>query len=489
MVLLTKSKYLNGLESLRYLWILFNASDRIPPFNTATLHKFEQGHAVGELAKKAYPHGIDVPTDDFMGNLRKTKELLKKRVPLFEGGFMVDNLFSRVDILNPVEGSDDEWDIIEVKSSTQVKDVNIEDVSFQLHCCRKAGLNIRKCFLMHVNNEFVKNGEINPEEFFIIEEVSDQVDGAIVGIDERVKLMFDTIKLKECPSFKINDINNSPYGNPTIDEFYDNLPKNNVFELYRGKKQAQNLYNEGIVLMRDIPDEYKLSDKQRVQRDSVILEKPHINKEGIKEFLNTLQHPLYYFDFETINSAIPLFDGTRPYQQIPFQFSVHIVSEDGSIEHKAFLAEGKEDPRPEILKAMKDSLGDKGSIIVFNQAFEISRLKELADSFPEYADWAFGIIARIVDLILPFRNFHYYSPEQKGSASIKKVLPAITGKGYDNLDINNGEDAFISFMKVTYGNVPESERLKVRKNLEEYCKLDTEGMIWIVDELKKMTGN
>ena len=215
-----------------------------------------------------------------------------------------------------------------------------------------------------------------------------------------------------------------------------------------------------------------------------------IELEQISQFLDSLVYPLYYFDFETFSMAIPPFDGTHPYQNVPFQFSLHVVQKPGGkTEHFSFLAEDAADPRPALLAELKRLLGESGSIIVYNQSFEAGVLRELGEAFPEYAEWAAGITERFIDLFIPFRRLWYYHPSQKGSASLKAVLPAVTGKSYEGLDIANGEDATLSFQRVTFGeDVPEEEKAKVRDDLIKYCGLDTEGMVWIVEELAKL-GN
>jgi len=201
--------------------------------------------------------------------------------------------------------------------------------------------------------------------------------------------------------------------------------------------------------------------------------------------LSSLQYPLYFFDFETISPAVPLFDGTKPYQKIPFQFSLHVVrTENDKPEHFSFLSEGAKDPRPELLSELKKVLGDKGSTVVYNQAFEKGILEALGIVFPDYSNWIEGVISRLVDLLIPFRNFDYYHPAQKGSASLKAVLPALTGISYMGMNIGNGEDASIAFLAVTFGDVSDEVRNKVREDLEEYCGLDTEGMIRIIDRLR-----
>ncbi|MFH1584494.1 MAG: DUF2779 domain-containing protein [Actinomycetota bacterium] len=483
MTLLTKSKYVTGLQCPRCLWVMMHEKERIPEPDVVTQHRFDQGHLAGNLAKSCFPKGIDISEDDFMKNIETTKELLKKRKPLFEAGIMADNLYSRADILRPVK---DAWDIIEVKSSTKVKDVNIQDVSFQKYVYEKAGLKINKCFLMHINNQYVRKGKIDPNQLFIIEDITEDVNSASIGIQERIKALFDAISKKECPEISIGPFCRDPYECALHEECWHKMPKNSVFDLYGSMKKGFELFDNGITNIKDIPDDFRLTTNQQIQRECEKTKKPFIDKDKIKEFLNSLEYPLYYLDFETYSTAIPLYDDLKPYQQLPFQFSLHIYEKNGKITHKEFLAKGKGDPRKEFLKALKAGLGDKGDIIVYHQCFEIGRLKELAEALPEYKEWVASVIDRIVDLLMPFRKFYYYNPKQQGSASLKKVLPAITGKDYSHLEISEGMTASLQYLEITHGEGTKEEIEKIRKQLLEYCCLDTEAMVWIIDELKKL---
>lgn len=197
-------------------------------------------------------------------------------------------------------------------------------------------------------------------------------------------------------------------------------------------------------------------------------------------------------DFETYATAIPLYDGLKPYQQVPFQFSLHLIEKEGKkAKHYSFIAEGSGDPRPEFLKELKKVWGEKGSVIVYNQSFEQTVLKKLAEYYPLYKSWVDSIVNRMIDLLIPFRSFAYYHPKQKGSASIKYVLPVLTGATYEDFEIANGSEASLEYLFITHGSyggekaTPE-EIKKVRANLERYCGRDTEGMIWILEKLKRL---
>jgi hypothetical protein len=481
--LLTKSKYLVGLQCAGYLWDLFHNPERIPKPDKVMQYNFDQGTIIGNLAKNVFLDGIDIPEGNFMESIRMSKALLSKRVPLFEAGFMVDGIYSRADILKPA--GKDSWDIIEVKSGTKVKEVNIHDVSFQKLCYEKAGLKIRKCFLMTLNNEYVRKGEVDVNKLFKQTDITEKVEKISAGIETRIAELKKVIQLAKRPKVPITHNCKTPYACPLKKECWSFLPEGNVFELSRGGKKSFDLYNNGIVLIKDIPQDISLTDKQGLQHQCACTGKTHFCKDSISKFMGKLKYPLYYLDFETFGPAVPVFEGTKPYQRIPFQFSLHIVQEDGKTEHISFLAEGQSDPRKKFIKALKNSLGTEGSIIVFYQTFEQGLMKELARDFPEYSDWVISLNHRYLDLYKPFSKFHYYNPKQKGSASIKKVLPAVTGKGYDGMYIADGMTASIRYVESEFGDCSESKRKKIRSSLEKYCGLDTEGMIWIVDELKR----
>ena len=484
--LLSKSKYLTGLQCPKYLWMQIHEPDRIPEADAITQYIFDQGHVVGEYAKKLFPGGIDIPHDDFMDNIVTTKKLLVERKPLFEAGIRYGNIYSRLDILNPVD--EDEWDIIEIKSGTSVKEVYIDDVSFQKFCCEKAGLGIRSCKLGFINKQYIKYGEIDPRELFILEDISTQVEEISEGMEERVCNLLEVISNKACPEMTIGQHCLAPYECPLRVECWEFLPKNSIFDLRGGKTNQFSLYEQGILSIKDIPDDIPLSRQQQIQKECVMTSNVHVEKEEIRQFLNKLKYPLYYLDFETFGPAIPLYDGTRPYQDVPFQFSLHVVKNDASEPvHHSFLADGIVDPRLQILRELQKLLGSEGSIIAYNAGFEEGVLKELVEASPEYTDWLEGILTRVVDLLYPFTNFHYYNASQKDTASLKKVLPAVTGKGYEEMSIGAGMDASVAYGRIMFSDATQEEISRVRADLVKYCKLDTEGMIWVVDKLRQLS--
>jgi CRISPR/Cas system-associated exonuclease Cas4 (RecB family) len=483
---ISKSKFLQGLQCPKLIWSAFNAKHLLPEADANTQAVFDQGHEVGKLAKRIFPNGIDIVSDptDFEKAIQLTQKHLPSRRPIFEAALSANGGFARVDILNPI--GKNEWDIIEVKSTTGLKDVHIPDLAFQAWVFTTAGIKIRRCFLSHINNQFVRHGEIDPTEFFTLRDVTAEVSAFSRGMEEQFDDMGKIIRAAKCPDVQIGKHCDSPYTCPLHEHCWSFLPAQNVTELYDDKKGRRwDLLKRNILRISEIPTDYPLSPKQVIQRKVAQSGTPHVEHTEIQTFLKNLEYPLHFLDFETFSTAIPMFDGTRPYEQIPFQFSLHIVHKPGTKpEHRKYLAEGRNDPRAEFMQVLRKAIEPSGSIVVFNASFEKSRMKECAELLPEYESWVNSVNQRVVDLLNPFKAFHFYHPDQRGSASMKQVLPAMTGKDYSKFEIQEGGAASREFVRVTFSDVSESERKRVRKALELYCGQDTEGMVWILDTLR-----
>ncbi len=475
---LTKSLYMKGWQCPRLLWLA--ARKLLPEPTLADKMKMEQGGVFEAYAHKLFPEGVNLAGMEYEENLEKTKQLIKEKKTLFEAGIEFGDLFLRADVLQPDK---DGWNLIEIKASTKVKKEHIPDLAFQKYVCEKAGLKINKTFVIILNKEFIKDGEINPKELSATEEVTEKVN-LVDDIEKNTKLFLKIMNQKTEPDIIISMQCGKPRECALKQECWGTLPENNVLQ-FTNWRMYWKLLEQGITDIKDTPEDIQLKPKDEVIFESVTKNKTYTSKEHIKHFLKSLHYPLYHFDFETFDTAVPIFDRSRPWQKIPFQYSLHIEQEDGKTEHFEFLAEGEKDPRPELLKNLKKQIKGEGSVIVFNKSFEIGRFRELMEDFPEHKDWIEDVLDRIVDLAIPFQNYHYYNPSQKGKYSIKKVLPAITGKGYENLEIAGGGDASARYF---YSHVEHKldNKEDIRKNLLKYCCLDTEGMIWIIDGLKKI---
>ncbi len=489
---LTKSKFLNGLQCPKLLWIRCNAPDSIPAPSQRLQVVFDIGHRVGVLATQRFPGGYQVQEDDFLKNIQETRTLLsaKDPRPIYEAGIKAGRLYARADILAPSLETPGAWDVVEVKCGTDVKDVYLQDIAFQRYCYEKAGVKVGRCFLMHINNQYVRSGDINVEEFFALEDVTADIAPLLQKMTELTDGLLKVIDLPVCPHIGIREHCTKPYDCQMVPSCWSFLPEAHVLELSRGKSKGFDLIDQGVLRIADIPDNYKLTDNQMVQRQCALSGREYLDKDEVAKFLKTLQYPLWHMDFETLFEAIPRFDGIRPYQQVTFQFSVHLQKSPGAKpEHFEFLHKASDDPRPAFLKALKACIGPEATVLAYNMSFEKGRIKELGEAFPEYADWCGDVIARMEDLIVPFRSFLYHHPAQHGSASLKKVLPALVGKGYEGMTIADGGQATTEYARVTYGEgVAPADRAKVYADLEAYCGQDTKAMVDILEKIIVLAG-
>jgi hypothetical protein len=476
---LSKTKYLDGIKCPKLLWFEYNKTADVPKPDAAQQAIFDQGKKVGELAQKLYPDGIKIEREQMPEKMHaKSLEAAKLRRPMFEAGLIYGRAYALPDILVPVE--DNAWDLIEVKSGTEVKEEYLIDAAFQKYVYTGAGLNIRRSYLMYIDTEYLRRGEIEPKKLFKKEEIKTDLAGIKSVIDELLKIVSG-----QEPKIMIGPQCAKPYDCPLEELCWEFLPEGDIFQLRGRKEKLWALLDQGILKITDIPLE-GLSEKQLIQVQSHQTGKAHVDKEGIREFLAELKYPLYFLDFETIMPAIPAYDLSHPYETIPFQFSLHIIEKEGAKPvHHGYLAPGDVDPRLEILKRLKGLLGDAGTILAYSMAFEIGCLERAVEAYPEYQDWFEKLKKRFIDLLVPFRKLHYYHPAQEGSASIKSVLPAMTKMSYEGMEIAEGGEASREYARVTFGsNIDPKDRQKVRQALEKYCELDTQAMIEVLEGLR-----
>lgn len=484
--ILSKSKYLSGIQCPKLIWHLFQAKQLIPLEGKNKKNIFDQGRIVGEYAKKLFPEGISISLENGLDQaIADSMVALKERRPIYEASFKYRNAVSRADILVPVDMG--AWDLVEVKSSTKEKEVHLHDIAFQLYCTEGAGLKIRNVYLLLINSRYVRHGAVDPQQLFVKQDVTEKIRRRVREVGPNIQRIVETISLKQSPEVSIGQHCIKPYECEMKPVCWKHLPPDNILTLGGfSRSKSFELTDKGILDICEIVDTSELNANQLTQwkcrRDGV----PHYDQKAIQSFLNTLTFPLYLIDFETVGSAIPLFDQVSPYQHVPFQFSVHEwKSWEAEPKHQSFLASDQVDPRPKFLKMLKKTLGKKGSIVAYNMPFELDRLKESVKVYSEYAEWLDGIRKRAVDLYTPFKKFQYYNPKQKGSASVKHVYSALTGKSYEGMEIADGGTASTEISRMIFTDVSEAEALQIRKALEAYCKLDTLAMVEILRELRK----
>lgn len=496
MITLSKSQFLTGTQCQKKLYFDFFNVDVLKNISEDQNNILEKGTQIGKLAQRLFPGGIDATNginSNYSEAIKITKELIEaNHSTIYEASFTIPGGFVAIDILH--KQKNELWGI-EVKSSSSIKDYHITDASFQYYIMTKAGFKPNKMFIAHVNSEYKKNGEVDPNKFFILEDVTNHVINNQSSINTKYLELVNILGHNEEPIKDIGPHCSNPFSCKYEPHCWKKLPENNVFELYNPRGKDWDLYNKGIYSIADIPEETQLSHRQLLQVNGVKHGQSAVDKEQIKSFLAPFKAPLYFFDFETINSIVPILDGTSSFEQVPFQYSLHISDLNGEIvKHKEFLADPRSfndsnliDPRLQLIMHLKEDFGDEGSIVAYNASFEIGVLKRLANQFQEHKSFLESLIERFVDLLIPFKNGWYYLPKMGPSASIKYVLPSIDPDfSYKDLSINNGGQASELFLSMINGQLKDETEI-VRKNLLVYCERDTEGMVVIFKHLKKIS--
>lgn len=483
---LSKSKYCNGLQCKKMLWLYKNKPTEKEEVNNQSV--FDNGNDVHEVARKLLGEDINIPfNEDLTQMIKDTEEVMKQeKVFITEASFSYENNFCSVDILKK-EGNT--YEIYEVKSSTELKDVYVDDVSYQYFVLTSLGLKVEKCYVVILNNRYVRKGKLDLNQLFKKIDVTDEVVSKQAQVKQMIKDMNKYMEQKKEPQDDIGIHCFKPYKCPFFKYCTRHLPERNIFEINEiNVNEKLKLYVEGIVSLEDLLKE-DISNEAKQHIEYELYDKEdYIDKKSIKEFLNTLSEPLYFLDFETFALPIPKYDGTRPYQQVPFQYSLHYI-EEGKLYHKEFLAESGVDPRKLIAESLVRDIPKNVPVLAYYMSFEKGRIKELAETFPDLKDHLMSIHDNIKDLIVPFKNRSYYAKGMHGSASIKYVLPAMfpndESLNYKNLElVHNGDEAMNIYARL--GEYPKEEQEYIRERLLKYCELDTYAMVKIYEKLKQI---
>ncbi|HKR05966.1 MAG TPA: DUF2779 domain-containing protein, partial [Bacteroidia bacterium] len=343
--------------------------------------------------------------------------------------------------------------------------------------------------IIYINNQYTRKNDLELNKLFIIESVKNKVIQLQESIEQKINELKSVLTSGTAPHEDIGLQCSDPYPCDYSSHCWKHIKEPSVFDLVRlNSNKKFQLYKKGIIEFTQLPHDYNLTDGQRMQVDCFLNQKTFIDKSAIKAFLSELSFPLFYLDFESFQSFIPLFNNSKPYQQIAFQYSLHKKSKrDEEPIHYDFLADADgNDPRITFIESLLNDTESTGQIMVYNQAFEITILKQLASDFPKYAEDIHERISRIVDLMIPFSKHMYYNPRQNGRHSLKVVLPAVvSGLSYDNLEIGQGADASAAFLSL-YNNRNKSDVEKIRINLKEYCRMDTYAMVKLFEFLEKI---
>jgi predicted RecB family nuclease len=483
---ISKSQFVAGCQCLKRLyWQVHDPELAVAP-DAVAIAIMEQGCEVGRLARRMFAGGVEVHSRDPEQAIRITRELIANpEIPaVFEAAFENGGVFVRVDILQ--RRRDNRWRVIEVKSTADLKDHHLDDVAIQYRALSRSGLDVASVCLAHVNRNYVfQGGDIEARRFFRIRNLTRRVLRLLPKLTFQLRTELRVLAMPHPP-----DLPTGPHcSDPVTCEFFDrcNLPRpdDHIGFLPRlHASAAEELEEMGVESIRDIPEDFELTEIQRRAATCVQTGEPWFSPDLSKE-LDGLKYPLYFMDFETVNPAIPRFAGMRPFDQLPFQWSVHVQRQhDAEPEHREFLATDASDPRREFIGSLIDALGESGTIVVYNATFESQRLSELAAWVPESAERIKNVQSRLFDLLPIVRN-HVYHPAFAGSYSLKAVLPALVPEmSYDGMAVANGQDAGLAWESLVRGRLDQAERDRISKALLDYCGQDTLALFKLIESLR-----
>ncbi len=405
----------------------------------------------------------------------------------FQRTYQTSDLNARCDIV-VLDRSTNEIEIYEIKSSGSVKEEHYDDVAFQKVVAERSGVKVRRVGVVTLNTEYVRQGDIDPEQLFTITDITAEVDLRLASTEEHIRLAFEYLKTLPAASLADYCIDRK-LDCRYLTLHFENLPDHTVFDLvYLKHEKRRELLRSNVIDILDIPEDFPLSDKQRLQVDVARSRTPRIEKQKIADRLASWQYPLHFLDYETFAYAVPQFDGVRPFQQMVFQYSLHTIDHAGAEpRHSEYLSRGNDKLALSVAKHLRDAMGEIGTVLVWYEAFEKGRNDEMGAMFPELKEFFDEVNAKTVDLMKVFSDNLYVHPDFKGRTSIKKVLPVLVPDlDYKALGIGDGLSATIKwFRAVTWETMVDTERQQIFNDLLEYCDLDTMAMVRIFYELQK----
>ena len=490
----SKSKYVTANRCPKELWLkTFNPA--VFDEGTVSEERIAVGHEVGELAQKRFSGCVAVPfSNDNLGSMvKRTAELLQQGTEyVAEASFAVDNLFCSVDILHSL--GDKTVELYEVKSTSEIKGHHYDDVAFQCYVLTRCGYEVKHAFLMHLNNEYVRHGELDLESLFALEDVTERAKAAHDEVAANLDQFSEYMEQAAEPPDSIDT--HCRRDNGELCGFFKHCTRHlshpHVFDLAgRSPDWAKKFeyYHRGLT------DFAKLHEAgvTNLQIEHALFEKaPYVDKKEIRTFLSGLSYPLYFLDFESCQMAVPQYDDAKPYAQIVFQYSLHYIEgEGGELKHKEYLAYPGKDPRRGVAERLCADIPRDVCTLAYHKQFEQTRIKELAELYPDLAEHLMNIHDHIQDIETPFAKKQYYVKEMQGRSSIKLVLPALfpddPALDYHSLDgIHNGKEASNAFRDMA--DMAPAELEKCRGNLLKYCGLDTLAMVKVWEKLREAVG-
>ena len=490
---INKSKYCGYCQCPKLVWLKKNKSEEFV-VDEDVLERASISNEICKLQRKLFGKHVDILSlVDDVANIEKlvnkTNEVLNSKAKVIvDASFEFDGAYCVVDILKK---EDVGYSIYRTKSSTKPNQhAYMVEIAFQKYILQKCGINVVNTYVINVNTKYDFKYKLNLNKLFKVTNVTELVDQEFKKVENNICNLKTTLEMKEEPKIDLNAGCHSPYTCGFWQYCSKHLPNPSVFDLYATSIQKKiEYYNKGIITFEDIKSQcISLDCIQNMQIEHTLENKETMfDKENVDKFLNKLWYPLYFLDFETVQTGIPIYKKSRPYQPIPFQYSLHYIEKpNGEIKHKECLVEPFKDPRKQIAKSLLKDIPTNACVLAFNKFFEGDRIRDLAKLFQSKRKKLLAISKNIFDLMDPFSNGYVYNKNMGNSLSIKSILPALypndPSLNYENLNgVNNGNDAMVIFQKMK--NMTVDEREKAKRELLEYCKLDTYAMVKIFEYL------
>lgn len=485
---LSKSKLLAFRQCPKRLWLEIHHPD-LRTDSAATQASFDVGHQVGDIARQLYdPTGkgtlIDPQTEGFDAAFTRSQALLQSAQPIFEAGFRAEGALAFADVMLPVKkGSKKVWRMVEVKSSTSVKDYHRDDVAVQAFIARSAGVPLAAIALAHIDSTWVYPGNGDYQGLLVEHDLTEDAFGRSETVRDWINEAQGIVAKRKVPAITTGKQCTDPYECGFLAHCQSQEPQAaQPIQWLPGRLSnalIKHIETHELRELGDLPDEL-LNDRQQRVKAVTLAGQPYFDQSSAARALAEFKLPAYFLDFETIQFAVPIWKGTRPYQQIPFQFSLHRLSRTGKLEQQAFLDISGADPSKTFAEALIAACGERGPIFVYNAGFETARIRELSDRFPRLAKPLLALNERVVDL-LPVARDHYYHPSQQGSWSIKAVLPALCPElRYGDLDgVQDGGMAMDAYLEALAPLTSVERKAEIECQLLAYCALDTFAMVRI----------
>ena len=492
---LSKSKYCAYVECSKKCWLDEHRKEK-SVIDEQTQQRLNDGAELGKFARSFFGAFIDATTLkadgslDYDAMIRKTQQLIAAGADnICEASFSYNQTYCAVDILHKENGG---YAIYEVKSSKKVKDIHYHDVAFQKYVLTNCGVKVTGAYVMHVNGDYERHGDIDAKQLFVAESVWDEIEALQSDVASKMPL---AKLLLGSPNEPLRELDKGCEHCGYWDYCARDIPQPTVLDLCVGRGQRNpkwSWYNSGVRTLYDVKDKgYALHEKLQLQVDYGTADKgTFVDKKRISKFLKTLSQPLYFLDFETMSPALPPFDGLKPGSRIPFQYSLHWIDSSGRLHQSAFLGEPEIDPRRALAEQLCKDIPLDACTLAWSASVEKNVVKDLAEQFDDLRMHLLNICAHILDLEDPFSKLMMYKKEMKGRSSIKYVLPALFPNdptlNYHNLEgVHNGSEAMAIYPKMK--DMSPTERAKARRNLLDYCNLDTLAMVRIWEELVKVS--